>query len=286
MIIIGCAKINRQENGKDTMKNRKLTTGYSKNGLAYFRIDGGPQNLVIFEGLSFSHKPLSGFTLRVMSNSYKRFAERFTIYYVNRKPGLPAGYSIQNMSDDYAIMVQNEIKTPVDIMGISTGGPIAQCFTVDHPELVRRLVLAMTGYRLSDSGAKLQRKIIDTTREKKWRAAAAAMADGMTSGVLNPAFKILFWLFGKVIFGAVDNVSDGLVELEAEDQFNFKEHLAEIKTPTMVIGGENDNFYPIRETADGIPGAKLILYKKVGHTAMFKRQFNRDVISFLTRVGV
>ena len=90
-------------------------------------------------------------------------------------------------------------------------------------------------------------------------------------------------MFGKVIFGVADNASDGLVELEAEDKFNFKEHLAEIKTPTMVIGGENDNFYPIRETADSIPGAKLILYKKVGHTAMFKRQLNRDVISFLIR---
>ena len=268
------------------MKNRQVTTGYSNNGLPYFRIDGGPQNLVIFEGLSFNHRPLSGLTLRVMSNSYKRLAEHFTIYYVNRKRGLPAGYSIQNMSDDYATMVRNEIKTPVDIMGISTGGPIAQCFTVDHPELVRRLVLAMTGYRLSEGGAKLQRKIIDTTREKKWRAAAVAMADGMTSGVMNPVFKVLFWMFGKVIFSAADNASDGLVELEAEDKFNFKEHLAEIKTPTMVIGGENDNFYPIRETADSIPGAKLILYKKVGHTAMFKRRFNRDVLSFLTQANV
>jgi pimeloyl-ACP methyl ester carboxylesterase len=61
------------------------------------------------------------------------------------------------MSDDYETIVKNETKTT-----------IALCFTVDHPELVHKLVLAMTGYRLSDGGSKLQRKIIDTTRQKKW----------------------------------------------------------------------------------------------------------------------
>jgi pimeloyl-ACP methyl ester carboxylesterase len=88
---------------------------------------------------------------------------------------------------------------------------------------------------------------------------------------------------GKSVFGASNGSADGLVELEAEDKFNFKERLADIKVPTLVIGGENDSFYPIRETAEGIPGAKLILYKKSGHTAMFKPQFNRDVLSFLSQ---
>ena len=109
------------------------------------------------------------------------------------------------------------------------------------------------------------------------------MADGMTSGVTNPIFKMGFWLLGKSVFGATNDAADGLVELEAEDNFNFKERLVDIKVPTLVIGGENDSFYPIRETAEGIPAAKLILYKKSGHTAMFRSSFNRDVFSFLSR---
>jgi len=47
-------------------------------------------------------------------------------------------------------------------------------------------------------------------------AAAAAMADGMTSGLLNPASQIGFWILGKSVFGATNDASDGLVELEAE----------------------------------------------------------------------
>ncbi len=124
------------------MAKREVTTGYFKNGLPYTRIGSGPRNLVIFEGLNFNHKPLSGLMLRMMSSSFKRFAEDFTVYYVSRKPGLPTGYSMRDMSEGYATMIRNELGGPVNVMGISTGGPIAQHFAVDHPELVRRLALA------------------------------------------------------------------------------------------------------------------------------------------------
>jgi pimeloyl-ACP methyl ester carboxylesterase len=264
------------------MPKREVTTGYSKNGLPYFRIGSGPRDLVVIEGLNFAHKPLSGLGLRMMSNSFGRFAEDFTVYYAGRKPGLPEGYSIRDMSDDYANMIRDEMRVPVDLMGISTGGAIAQCFAADHPELVRRLVLGSTGYRLSEGGAELQRKVITLVRQGKWRSAAAVMAGGMASGVTRPIVVAFFWVLGKSMFGAPDDPSDGLVELEAEDRFDFGDRLADVNAPTLVIGGEDDCFYPIGETAAGIPSAKLILYGNTGHMAMIKRQFNRDILAFLT----
>ena len=265
------------------MAKVEVTTGYFKNGLPYTRIGSGPRDLVIFDGLDFRHRPPSGLMLRIISSSLKRLAKDFTVYYVSRKPDLPKGYSMRDMSEDYATMIRDELAGPVDIMGISTGGPIAQHFAVDHPDLVHRLVLAMTGYRLSEGGKQLQRLLGELVRKGNWRAAAATMASGMMpGGVKRLLFKSLFWLFGKRVFGAPSNPSDGLVELEAEDKHNFKERLAEIKMPTLVIGGEEDFFYPIRETAAGIPSAKLILYEGVGHGAMMKRQFSEDVTAFLT----
>jgi hypothetical protein len=44
------------------------------------------------------------------------------------------------------------------------------------------------------------------------------------------------------MFGSPSDPSDGLVELEAEDRFNFKERLIDIKMSTLVIGGENRLF--------------------------------------------
>jgi pimeloyl-ACP methyl ester carboxylesterase len=179
-------------------------------------------------------------------------------------------------------MVRNEIEAPVDLMGISTGGPIAQQFAADHPELVHRLVLAMTGYHLIEGGAKLQRKLIDLTLQGKWRAAAAVQAS-ITAGPVKPVATVVFWLLGKVVFENPQDPADGVAELEAEDKFDFKNRLVEIKEPTLVIGGDKDCFYPVRETAERIPDAQLILYKNTGHTAMLKPHFNRDVMNFLTK---
>jgi len=263
------------------MANLKITTGYSKNGLPYARVGSSERVLVIFDGLDFTHKPPSALELRLTGGLMKRLASDFTVYQVRRKPGLPAYYSIREMSDDYAVMIEEEFGGPVDIMGLSTGGPIAQHFAVDHPELVRHLVLAMTGYRLSDNGKRLQRQVGDLVREGRWRTAAALMATAIFSGVTLPLFKSMFWLFGKSGFGYHYSPSDGLVEIEAEDKHDFKERLAEIRVPTLVIGGDKDFFYPIRETAEGIPDAKLVLYEGIGHTAMMKREFSADVLAFL-----
>jgi hypothetical protein len=50
-----------------------------------------------------------------------------------------------------------------------------------------------------------------------------------------------------------------------------------------VIAGDRDAFYSerlFRETAEGIPHSRLILYPGMGHPASGK-QFQRDVLAFL-----
>ena len=91
------------------------------------------------------------------------------------------------------------------------------------------------------------------------------------------------WLLGKSMLGSGDP-SDGLVEVEAEINHDFtSKQLAKIKVPTLVIGGAEDKFYLNRETAEGIPNAKLILYEGFGHNAFDdnKHQFQKDILAFL-----
>lgn len=262
----------------------KVTKGYFESGLPYARFGSGLRILVVFEGGGFENKPPSGLMLRMYKGSFERITQEYTVYSVTRKPGLPAGYSIRDMSEDYATMIRDEFAGPVDIMGISTGGPIAQHFAADHPDLVRRLVLAMTGYRLSEEGKELQRRLCDLARQSKWRNVSTTLIDGMyPRGIKKRFFKLLMWLFGT--FAAPGDPSDFVVTLEAEDKHDFKDRLVEIKVPTLVIGGEEDFFYPIRETAAGIPNAELILYEGFGHNAMSdnKRQFQEDILAFLNK---
>jgi pimeloyl-ACP methyl ester carboxylesterase len=265
------------------MPGLKITTGYSKNGLPYARFGDRKNILVVFDGLDFSHKPPGLFAARMGAGYVKALAAAgYTVYQVRRKPGLPKGYTMKDMADDYAVMIKDELRWPVDVMGTSTGGPVAQCFGAYHPELTRRLVLACTGCRLLERGKILQLGVADLTRRGKWRAGAALMAGAITTGVARFFLKSFMWLMGRGAFESVPDPSDGIVEIEAEDVFDFREHLAEIKTPTLVIGGDKDFFYDLEELAAGIPGAKLVLYKGAGHAAPMKRKFAVDLLSFLT----
>jgi len=243
------------------------------------KMGDSPRTLVVFDGLNFDHKPLSGLALRMNSMMFKVIAQDYTVYLVGRKPSLHEGYTMRDMSNDYAEMIRHDIGTIVDIAGVSTGGPIAQWFAVDYPELIRKLVLISTGYRLSDFGKQAQLNILEAARTGNRRATAAAMTDLISKGITGTLMKGLFWLMGPIIYSR--DMSDGMTELDAEDKFNFKEWLSEIKVPTLVIGGAEDPLYLMRETAEGIPGARLILYENAGHAAMMKKELQKDIVNFL-----
>jgi pimeloyl-ACP methyl ester carboxylesterase len=218
-----------------------------------------------------------------MSTGYLRGLEdSYKIYIVSRKPDLPPGYSLSDMSDDYAVMIKNELGGLADIIGVSTGGAIAQHFAIDHPDLVRRLVLAMTGFRLTEEGKELQRKVADLARKRKRHAASALLGTAIIrKGIAKHVFKWFMWLMGPLMIPA--DASDGIVEIEAEDRHDLSDRLDRIKAETLVIGGEEDFFYPVRETARKIPNARLVLYPNLGHNAMFarSRQFGEEIKAFL-----
>ena len=259
-----------------------MITGYSANGLPYACFGNGTRNLVIFGGLDFRHKPPSGIIQRMTYGYLRGLTNDYRIYIVSRRPGLPRGYSLKDMSDNYAVMIKNELGGAADIIGVSTGGSIAQHFAIDHPDLVRHLVLAMTGFQLTAEGKELQTKVADLARKGKRRAASALLGTAIfRRGIAKHFFKWFMWLLGPLMVPA--DASDGIVEIEAEDRYDLSDHLGRIKADTLVIGGEEDVFYPIRETAGKIPNARLVLYPNLGHNAMLarNRQFGEEIRAFL-----
>ena len=97
--------------------------------------------------------------------------------------------------------------------------------------------------------------------------------------------KLVIWIGALVAgtLGVPDDPSDVVVTIEAEDKLDFKDRLWQIKAPTLVVAGAEDPYYNVdlfRETAAGIPQARLILYPRMGHPASGK-QFRQDVLGFL-----
>ena len=272
------------------MKKVKGTAGYFQSGLPYNQFGHGARNLVIFQGLEFENKPLGGLMLPLFSDMYTFLfmEENYTTTIVTRKPGLPVGYTMRDMSDDYARMIQEEFGGPVDVIGVSTGGSIAQHFAADHSELIRKLIIHSSAYKLSDTARCGAKRIEHLASQRQWRKAYAAFISPMflQRRDLQPIAGPLIWLvslMGGKLFGAPENPSDLVITIEAEDKHDFIDRLAQIKAPTLVVAGDEDPFYTealFRETAEGIPNARLVLYKGMGHPAGGK-QFQRDVLMFL-----
>ena len=261
------------------MRKSQADAGYFHNGLPYNRMGHGSRPLVVFQGTVFENKPLSPMMNWVYTSFYKPLAADFTIYSVLRKPHMPEGYSMKDMADDYAAMIEEEFGEPVDVIGISSGGSIALYFAADHPELLRNLVIHSGAYTLSESTRRIQMQVAALARQRKWLDAyIVQLSPGSKS-------KAVIWIGSlmAVMSSRPQDPSDLIVATEAEDKHNFKERLAEIKAATLVIAGAADPFYSeslFRETAAGIPQARLILYPGMGHPA-YGEQFGRDVLMFL-----
>ena len=262
--------------------------GYFPCGMPYDKFDGGPRILVIFQGLVFENKPMAKFMANQFTSMYGPLLDGYTVYIVGRKPGMPEGYTMQDIAEDYAGMIREEFGGPVDVLGVSTGGSIVQHFAAGHPGLTRRLVLHSSAYTLNDSAKKAQMRVAQMARRRKWTAAFAALM-GVSlpeKGFKRTVLKPLYWLmslFAGPIMGIPDDPTDLAVTIEAEDRHDFRERLAEIEAPTLVIAGDKDPFYSaqlFRDTAAGIPHARLVLYQGMGHPAKGK-QFKEELRAFL-----
>jgi pimeloyl-ACP methyl ester carboxylesterase len=94
----------------------------------------------------------------------------------------------------------------------------------------------------------------------------------------------MMWLFGGS--QRVEDPSDMLVTVAAEDTFDASPELHRITAPTLLVAGGRDRFYSpelFRETAERIPGGRLRLYQDKGHASVLThRPAIRELVAFLT----
>jgi pimeloyl-ACP methyl ester carboxylesterase len=263
-------------------RGQSVREGALYGGLPYLAVGQGPP-LVVFSGLSAEHANPTGLARRFELQTLKPLARHFTVYAVNRKPGLPTGSTIGDLAGHYAHAIAHHFPGPVCIEGISTGGSIAQQLAIDHPHLIRRLVLAATACRLSPHGRETQRRFAELTKDGRPRRAYAALGPTLAATAAGGrAFAALMWLFAGS--QRADDPSDMLVTVAAEDLFDASPQLDRITAPTLLVAGGRDRFYSpelFRETAEGIPNARLRLYQDKGHAGvMTHKPAIREIVAF------
>jgi pimeloyl-ACP methyl ester carboxylesterase len=249
-------------------------------GLPYIRMGAG-RPLLLMPGITADHRVPEGLDLTFQTRQFRPLARSREVWWVNRRAGLPPGVSMAGIAEDYTEVIRSQFSSPVDVLGVSTGASVALALAVEHPDLVRRLVVN-GAHRLGERGRRTQQVMARELRAGRPRRAGvaefAAVAAGPVSGGLMSAMG---WLTGRTMYGGVR--PDLLAVIDAEDAFDVGDRLGYITAPTLVIGGARDRFYGadlFRETAERIPDGRLILYRDRGHMVM-RGPFFRDVLAFL-----
>ncbi|MGN6161190.1 MAG: alpha/beta fold hydrolase [Marmoricola sp.] len=189
---------------------------------------------------------------------------------VNRRSHMPAGFTMEQLVAEYADAVRSEFGGPVDVLGTSTGGSIAQQLAAQHPDVVRRLVLVSTAWRLEGEARTSQAELAAYIRAGRHRAAAAAMGVDAAPPGFRRVTRGVFWLVGSRVFPHTQVADDLATTLEAEDAFDLS-RCPEIQAPTLIVGGGRDRWYTVEQftrTAALIPGSRLHVEPRLGHLSV------------------
>ncbi|MBW3612793.1 MAG: alpha/beta hydrolase [Chloroflexi bacterium] len=255
--------------------------------LEWYRMDGGDGTpLVVLGGVETGMRPLAG-TESVLERRWRRRTVARPVTVLGRPiPDDPADAERIMHPRVIADAVATTLRTlevgPAAIEAESGGGRISLWLTVDHPDLVDRLVLAAVASESpADSPmAERMRRWIEVSEAGDWGTFFASMAKSMNPG---PAQETGSFAAAARLQPKPATPERFIGELKATlDPSSFvTDRLAEIGVPTLVLAGEQDQVVPLPSTqlvAERIRGAHLITDPESGHTVRSSFRGYDDIV--------
>lgn len=187
---------------------------------------------------------------------------------------VPAPYTLWDLADDAAGLLDALGLASAHVLGVSMGGMIAQCVAIRHPQRARTLTSIMAG-----PGGR-----------RSWLALPRALKAITSAPPPDPAAAVerevgIFRLIGGSGFPFDEPLLRGLLEAQAARGVNpagfvrqlvavlasgdRRAALANVKVPTLVVHGDEDPLilpWAGRATAAAIPGARLVVHAGMGHS--------------------
>jgi pimeloyl-ACP methyl ester carboxylesterase len=256
----------------------------------YYEIHGEGTPLLLFMGWGGSIEDWPKQFIDLSANNFK------TIIFDNRGTGRTSkpktGYSIKQMADDAAALLKVLEIPKSHVFGISMGGMLAQEYGISYSNNTIGLVLAAThcgsphNIERTDEAAAIMEKVVDPPEE-------------MSELELMKEFVTL-WYTPEYLSERWDELASSQKKMyptpgwvrrkhwDAIIDFSSYDRLPSIVSPTMVLHGSRDNWVlpgNAKIIADRIPGTKLKMYEKSGHSfaEQADEMFN-DIIEFFKSV--
>ena len=220
-----------------------------------YQVQGSGKPLLMIMGLSFSLLDWGNKLTKLLAKNYQ------LILFDNRDAGLtspsPRPYSIADMADDAAGLLDALNIPKAHVFGVSMGGAIAQQFALKYPDKLDKLILGctMAGGNCSQTGD-----------------ISGVMSGNLLDLLFTPTFiqansrELAEFLAETTPFHSKGDALHR--QLQAFGTHDTCDTLADIKAPTIVITGDKDITIPPSNSdllVAKIPNAKLEIIADAAH---------------------
>lgn len=253
----------------------------------YYELHGKGTPIVLIAGFSCDHTFWSGILNQLKTNHEVLVLDNRGIGQADT-PDIP--YSIEMMADDViGLIKQLGLKKPM-IVGQSMGSAIAQQIGKSYPEMIEKIILMNTFDRLT----KIPEIAFELTGElHRMNIALSYRVQSIVPWVYSNAFLSEPGQLKNLIRLAEQNPYPQTLigyerQLGALKSFDSRSWLYKIKTPTLIISGEEDIIAPIagaKEVQKSIGNSTQMVVVPGGHASPIEQpnKVSDAILQFINR---
>ena len=260
---------------------KELTLTIQDIQMDYITFGNGTKPLIMVQGLNTNGIKGSAVPLAMM---YRMFAKEYKVFLFDRRKNLPENVTVKELASDLALAMDALDIKNADVFGVSQGGMLAQYLAIERPDLVNKLVLAVTLSRNNDTVQKVVNEWIRMTEQEDWKNLVADMAEKMYSEEYMKKYKPMLPLL--TMMQKPKDIKRFITLAKACLTCDIYEKLDRITCPVLVIGGNKDKVVTgeaSEEIAEKL-GCEIYMYENLGHAAYEEAgDFNQKVLGFFRR---
>jgi pimeloyl-ACP methyl ester carboxylesterase len=215
---------------------------------------------------------------RVWEYQLKFFENAIAVDLVGHDGGVGKG-TIDEYVEEVKRFCDEKSLRNIVMVGHSMGGAIVQKFALDHPEYLEAIVLVCTGAKLKVI------PIISDTIKRNYAQLTELMKEFASSHKTPIEIR-------KRAAEEMTRTSPEVAyrDFEACDKFNVMDRLEEIRLPTLIICGLEDQLTPVKYSEylkSNIPNSRLEILTDAGHMVMLEKpaEFNDKLGEFIKELG-
>jgi pimeloyl-ACP methyl ester carboxylesterase len=229
---------------------------------------GAGEPLLLIQGMSGNHEHWGERFLELLGRDFDVIA--YDHRGVGWSPGIETSFTIAELADDAAKLLDRLSVERAHVLGISMGGMVAQELALNYPERIRTLTLGSTyagGPEGTLADAEVFAPMVDALRGGDRDGAIRASWEANVSAAFA-ADAEAYASFHATALRKPTALRVLMLQMRAIAAHDAHLRIGEIAAPTLIIHGSEDRMLPVTNgeaIARTMPQARYERYEGVGH---------------------